>query len=64
MATYVMSDLHGSYDGYISILEQINFSNEDILYVDGDVIDRGRDGLKIILDVLNGYLTCCHTLNI
>ena len=39
MATYVMSDLHGNYDGYISILEQINFSDEDVMYVNGDVID-------------------------
>ena len=48
MAVYVMSDLHGNYDGFMSILEQIKFSVEDELYVDGDIVDRGRDGIKIL----------------
>lgn len=48
MAVYVMSDLHGNYDGFMSILEQIHFSDEDELYIDGDVVDRGRDGIKIL----------------
>ena len=48
MAVYVMSDLHGNYDGFMSILKQINFSEKDELYIDGDVVDRGRDGIKIL----------------
>ena len=48
MAVYVMSDLHGNYDGFMSILKQIKFSEEDELYVDGDIVDRGRDGIKIL----------------
>jgi len=48
MAVYVMSDLHGDYEGYRSILEQIHFSDTDELYIDGDVIDRGTDGIKIL----------------
>ena len=48
MAVYVMSDLHGNYDGFMSILTQIKFSEEDELYVDGDIVDRGRDGIKIL----------------
>ena len=48
MAVYVMSDLHGNYDGFMSILKQINFSEADELYVDGDIVDRGRDGIKIL----------------
>ena len=48
MAVYVMSDLHGNYEGFISILEQIHFSEADELYVDGDIVDRGRDGIKIL----------------
>ena len=48
MAVYVMSDLHGNYEGFMSILEQIKFSEEDELYVDGDIVDRGRDGIKIL----------------
>lgn len=48
MATYVISDVHGDYEGYMKILEQIRFSDEDALYVNGDVIDRGTGGVKIL----------------
>lgn len=48
MATYVISDVHGNYEGYMKILEQIRFSDEDTLYVNGDVIDRGMGGVKIL----------------
>ena len=48
MAVYVMSDLHGNYEGFMSVLEQIHFSKEDELYVDGDIVDRGRGGIKIL----------------
>lgn len=34
MAVYVMSDLHGNYEGFMSILKQIKFSEKDELYVD------------------------------
>lgn len=48
MATYVISDVHGNYEGYMKILELINFSDKDTLYVNGDVIDRGMGGMKIL----------------
>ncbi len=38
---YTMADIHGQYDKYIAMLEKINFSKNDILFVLGDVIDRG-----------------------
>lgn len=49
--TYVMSDIHGRYDMYIKMLEKIGFSNGDDLFVLGDVIDRGSDGVKVLLDM-------------
>lgn len=49
---YAISDLHGCYDKYIRMLEKINFSDEDELYVLGDVCDRGEDGIKILLDMM------------
>lgn len=48
MAIYVISDLHGDYEGYIEILKQIQFGENDTLYVNGDVIDRGSGGIKIL----------------
>lgn len=48
MATYVMSDIHGDFEGYLKILDKIKFANTDVLYVNGDVIDRGMGGIKIL----------------
>lgn len=45
---YVMSDLHGMYDKFISMLKQINFNSNDHLYILGDVLDRGDKSLEII----------------
>lgn len=50
---YVMSDLHGAYEKYKAMLQKINFNENDILYILGDVIDRGEDSLKILLDMMN-----------
>lgn len=49
---YAMSDLHGCYDLYIKMLEKIKFSDEDTLYILGDVTDRGEDGIKILQDMI------------
>ena len=53
---YAMSDLHGCYYKYIKMLEKINFSNNDTLYILGDVVDRGPDGIKILQDVINNRI--------
>lgn len=45
---YVISDLHGCYQEFMQLLDQIQFSENDILYVIGDVIDRGPDPVKIL----------------
>ena len=49
--TYVISDLHGYYDLYTKMLEKIKFKKEDTLYILGDCVDRGDEGLKIVLDI-------------
>ena len=43
--TYVISDLHGRYDLYLEMLERIQFSPEDTLYILGDVADRNKGGI-------------------
>lgn len=50
--TYAMSDLHDCYDKYIKMLEKINFNDTDILYILGDIVDRGPDGIKILQDIM------------
>ncbi|WP_055069877.1 metallophosphoesterase [Clostridium massiliamazoniense] len=47
MSRYVMSDLHGCYDDYIEMLNLIEFSKEDELYILGDIFDRGSKALEI-----------------
>ena len=48
---YAVSDIHGCYDKYQELLKKIRFGPDDTLYVLGDVIDRGPDGFKILLDM-------------
>ena len=45
---YIISDIHGDYEKYRKMLQLINFNEEDILYVLGDVVDRGKYGIKIL----------------
>jgi serine/threonine protein phosphatase 1 len=46
-----MSDIHGQYEKYLKMLEQIGFSDEDELYVLGDVVDRGPHPVKLLRDM-------------
>lgn len=48
---YVMSDIHGNYSRYKSIMRQIKLKKKDHLYVLGDCIDRNPDGLKILKEL-------------
>ena len=46
---YAISDIHGCYAQFIEILKIIHFSDEeDLLFVLGDVVDRGPDGIKVL----------------
>lgn len=46
---YVTSDLHGySLEKFIKMLDFVGFNENDFLFVLGDVIDRGTDGIKIL----------------
>lgn len=50
---FVMSDLHGCYDKYRDMLMKIEFNDkEDRLIVLGDVLDRGKNPLCIIKDIM------------
>lgn len=45
---YVISDVHGNYNLLVKLLKKIQFSKNDILYVLGDVIDKGKDVDKLL----------------
>lgn len=48
---YTISDLHGEYTKYIAMLEKIGFKDDDILYILGDVLDRGPEPIRILQDM-------------
>ena len=46
---YVTADLHGySLKAFLQLLESAGFGEEDYLFVLGDVIDRGDDGVALL----------------
>ena len=52
MATYVISDIHGEYEKFMELLEEIELKDTDTLYVLGDVLDRGEHPIKVILKLM------------
>lgn len=48
--TYVISDLHGvPMQVFLDLLARVGFSDEDDLFVAGDTVDRGEDGVALLL---------------
>ena len=45
---YCCSDLHGCFDEFIELLKKINFTNDDIMYILGDNIDRGPKPIELL----------------
>lgn len=52
MAVYAMSDIHGKYDLFMELLEQIQLKDSDTLYVLGDILDRGPHPIKTLLKLM------------
>ena len=52
MSTYVISDIHGNYNAYMDMLKKIQFDDDDILYILGDILDRGPNPIQVVLDVM------------
>lgn len=50
---YACSDIHGQYDYFLDILDKINFSDDDFMYIIGDVVDRGPDSIKLLQYIMN-----------
>ena len=44
---YVISDIHGEYELFCRLLEKIRFSDSDELFVCGDIIEKGKDSVKL-----------------
>ena len=49
---YCMSDLHGEEDRFHAMLDKIQFSGRDTLYIIGDVIDRSPGGVALLREIM------------
>lgn len=50
--TYVIGDIHGNKEKYEQMLEKINPQDTDAVFVLGDVIDVGENGIEILQDMM------------
>ena len=50
--TYVIGDIHGNKEKYLQMLEKIAPSDTDAVFVLGDVIGMGDEGIEILRDML------------
>lgn len=53
MSTYVISDLHGCKQEFDEMLDLIEFSDYDTMYIIGDVCDRGPHSIDLLLEIMN-----------
>lgn len=56
--TYVVSDIHGEYEKFLSLLSLIDLKDDDILYIAWDLVDYGAGGMELVGDLsvrLNVY---------
>lgn len=51
--TYIVSDVHGRADRFHEIIDKVNFTDEDQMYILGDVIDRNPDGITILCEIMS-----------
>lgn len=52
MSTYVMSDVHGCMEEFEKMLDLIHFSDLDELWIIGDVVDRGKGSIPLLLKIM------------
>lgn len=46
--TYTISDIHGQFDAFMEMLNKIKFKDSDMMYIIGDVIDRGPKSVETL----------------
>ena len=50
--TYVIGDIHGNKEKYLQMLEKINPAETDAVFILGDVIGMGDEGIEILKDMM------------
>lgn len=49
--TYVISDPHGNFEKFKSLLKEIRFKDSDLMYVLGDIVDYGEEPIELLCDL-------------
>ena len=49
---YVVSDIHNYADGFKRLLKKIQFNENDLLIIDGDIFDRGDKPVELYFEIL------------
>ncbi len=49
--TYVVSDLNGCMDPFEDLLRKIRFSDNDVMYVLGNIVDHGEKSMELLCDL-------------
>lgn len=53
--TYVVSDIHGCFDKFKKLLKEIQFRDDDVMYVLGDIVDHGDEPIPLLCDLSMRY---------
>ncbi len=53
--TYLVSDLHGCFDAFKRLLREIHFTDDDVMYVLGDMVDYGDESMELLCDLSMRY---------
>ena len=48
---YAISNIHGNYTKFKEMLDKISFSENDIMYVLGDIVDYGDETMEVVCDL-------------
>ena len=59
MNVYACSDIHGQYSRFKNMLDAIHFTEDDFLYILGDIIDRGPESIPMLQDIMKRDNVMC-----
>lgn len=53
--TYAVANLHGCFNKFKKLLREIKFSDNDVMYVIGDIVDYGEEPIELLCDLSMRY---------
>ena len=49
---YAIADIHGCYEAYLALLDKLELTGEDEVYILGDAVDRGPEPIRVLQDMM------------